>query len=170
MPTFIHGKNSTFAISAAGTQTSLIDISTALKEINFPRQIDMAETSAFGNSYKTYIQGLSDATISVSGQWATGSATQVDDLLSGLIGVTTDTNFAYGPNGWGGTTGTSPTFTAFLATTAKPLIYGACYLSSYEITGSIGDIVSVSAEFQMSIDPVRITALTATAGNTWSVA
>jgi hypothetical protein len=158
MPTFVHGKTSALAVSLAGTQNTIIDISNSLKEINFPRQIDMAETSAFGNSYKTYIQGLADATISVSGQWATGSATDIDDLLSGLIGAANYTNFAYAPAGFNGTTGTSPTFTNITASTSKPLFHGHVWLSSYEITGSIGDVVSVSAEFQMATDVTRITA------------
>lgn len=156
MPTFVHGKNTQFAISAAGTQTSVILISNALKEINFPRQIDMAESSAFGNTYKTFLQGLADATISCSGQWATGSATDIDDLLSGLVGAANATNFAYGPAGFNGTTGTSPTFTNITASATKPLIHGEVWLSSYEITGSIGDIVAVSAEFQMASDPTVI--------------
>ena len=156
MPTFVHGKNSKFCVSAAATQTTLIDLSTALKEVNFPRQIDMAETSAFGNTYKTYIQGLSDATISASGQWATGSATQIDDILSGLVGATAATNFAYAPAGFSSVTGTAPTYTDVTASASKPVIYGEVWLSSYEITGSIGDIVAVSCEFQMATDPTVI--------------
>jgi hypothetical protein len=161
MPTFVHGKNSRFAISAAATQTAVVDISTSLKELGFPRQIDMAETSAFGNVNKTYIQGLADGSISGSGQWAAGSADDIDTLMSDLVDATAPTNFAYAPGGW-----VSATTTIITASAAKPVFYGKVWCASYEITGSIGDVVAVSFQFQPSEDILRSTGtLTVTSGS-----
>lgn len=165
MPTFVHGKNSKFYISAAGTQTSVNDISSSLKEIGFPRNIDMAETSAFGNTNKTYIQGLADASFSASGQWAAGSATDIDQLMSDLIGAAAATNFAYAPAGVVSTTG-SP-ITTVTGSAAKPVFYGTLWLASYEITGSIGDVVAVSMQFQPAGDIERATAAIVVSTGAW---
>lgn len=156
MPTFIHGKVTKFAISAAGTPSTVIDISNALKDVNLPRTIDTAETSAFGNTYKTFVQGLADATLTCTGQWATGTANDIDDLLSGLIGATAPTNFAYAPNGFNGTTG-SPGITNITASATKPLIYGTGWLDSYAITSGIAAIVGVTFGFKMASQLTRIT-------------
>ena len=167
MPTFVHGKNSKFYIAAAGTQTAVIGISDSLKEVGFPRNIDMAETSAFGNTNKTYIQGLADASFSASCQWAAGSAEDIDQLMSDLIGAAAPTNFAYAPAGVSSETGTSPTFTAVVATAAKPVFYGKLWLASYEITGSIGDVVAVAMQFQPSENILRGTGTLTVSTGTW---
>jgi hypothetical protein len=67
MPTFRHGKSTVFKVDNSGG--SLTDISNTLTDVSFPRSVDTAETSAFGDSAKTYIVGLSDATVSVSGNY-----------------------------------------------------------------------------------------------------
>lgn len=158
MPTFVHGKNSEFFVSVAGDQTEVIDISDSLKELSFPRQIDMAETSAFGNTNKTYIQGLADASISGTGQWAAGSAEDIDQIMSDLIGAASPTNFAYAPAGVSAKTvdGSAPAYNVLTAAAAKPIFYGTVWLASYEITGSIGDVVAVSFQFQPATDILRL--------------
>jgi hypothetical protein len=126
---FVHGKSTKVLIGA-------YDLSTSFKEASGTTGFDMAETSAFGNTYKTYVQGLGDASISLSGMWdaATGS---VDDVLGSLISSTTTTPVSVYPAGYGiGNRG-----------------FGlGANESSYEITSSIGDVVSVSAEFQSTVD------------------
>ena len=57
---FKHGKNTVFKVDNSGG--SLTDISSYLNSVSFPRTIETAETSSFGNSAKTYIVGLSDST------------------------------------------------------------------------------------------------------------
>jgi len=129
MPTFTHGKSTVFKIDDSGG--TLRDISDTLTDVSFPRSVDTAETSSFGDSAKTYIVGLSDATISVSGNF---DAT-VDGYLSGVIGLATPLDFEYGPEG----------------STAPDVKYtGTCFLTSYEKSGAIGDVVTYSAEFQVT--------------------
>jgi len=129
MPTFTHGKSTVFKIDDSGG--TLRDISDTLTDVSFPRSVDTAETSSFGDSAKTYIVGLSDATISVSGNF---DAT-VDGYLSGVIGLATPLEFEYGPEG----------------STAPDVKYtGTCFLTSYEKSGAIGDVVTYSAEFQVT--------------------
>jgi hypothetical protein len=129
MPTFRHGKSTVFKVDNSGG--SLTDISNTLTDVSFPRSVDTAETSAFGDDAKTYIVGLSDATVSVSGNY---DAT-VDAHLAGVLGQAATLSFEYGPEG------STSTFVKYT---------GECILTSYEKSGAIGDVVTYSAEFQVT--------------------
>jgi hypothetical protein len=129
MPTFRHGKSTVFKVDNSGG--SLTDISNTLTDVSFPRSVDTAETSAFGDSAKTYIVGLSDATVSVSGNF---DAT-VDAHLAGVLGQAATLSFEYGPEG---------------STSPQVKYTGECILTSYEKSGAIGDVVTYSAEFQVT--------------------
>ena len=129
MPTFRHGKSTVFKVdNNAGTLT---DISNTLTDVSFPQSVDTAETSAFGSSAKTYVVGLSDATFSVSGNF---DAT-VDAHLAAIVGKTDSVSFEYGPEG------STSTYTKYT---------GEAFLTSYEKSGAIGDVVTYSAEFQVT--------------------
>ena len=129
MPTFRHGKSTVFKIDDSGG--TLRDISSTLTDVSFPRSVDTAESSAFGDSAKTYVVGLSDATISVSGNF---DAT-IDGYLAGIVGNAATVSFEYGPEG----------------STAGYVKYtGEAILTSYEKSGAIGDVVNYSAEFQVT--------------------
>jgi len=129
MPTFRHGKSTVFKVDNSGG--TLTDISNSLTDVSFPQSVDTAETSAFGSSAKTYVVGLTDATISVSGMF---DAT-VDAHLSGILAQAATVSFEYGPEG------STATFVKYT---------GEAILTSYEKSGAIGDMVSFSAEFQVS--------------------
>ena len=67
MPTFRHGKSTVFKVD--NNAGSLTDISNTLTDVSFPQSVDTAETSAFGSSAKSYIVGLTDSTLSISGNF-----------------------------------------------------------------------------------------------------
>jgi hypothetical protein len=129
MPTFRHGKSTVFKVdNAAG---SLTDISNTLTDVGFPQTVDTAETSTFGTSAKSYVVGLTDSSLSVSGNF---DAT-VDAHLAGILGQSASVSFEYGPEG----------------STAGFVKYtGEALMTSYEKSGAIGDVVSYSAEFQVT--------------------
>lgn len=129
MPTFRHGKSTVFKVDNSGG--TLTDISNTLTDVSFPQSVDTAETSAFGDSAKTYIVGLTDSTISISGNF---DAT-VDAHLASILGQSASVSFEYGPEG---------------STNGLVKYTGECYLTSYEKSGAIGDVVSFSAEFQVT--------------------
>lgn len=129
MPTFRHGKNSVFKIDDSGG--TLRDISNVLNSVSFPREVETLETTSFGSSSRSYVVGFADATISIEGSY---DAT-VDGYLAGVIGTEASLSFEYGPEG---STATNIKYT------------GECYLTSYEVSGGVGDIVSFSAEFQVT--------------------
>ena len=129
MPTFRHGKSTVFKVDNSGG--TLTDISNTLTDVSFPQTIETAETTSFGSSAKTYIVGLTDSTISASGNW---DAT-VDAHLAGIAGQSATVSFEYGPEG----------------STAGYVKYsGEAILTSYEKSGAVGDVVTYSAEFQVT--------------------
>lgn len=129
MPTFKHGKNTVFKLDNA--LGALTDVSNVLNSVSFPRETEILETTSFGSSYRTYVVGFQNATISIEGSY---DAT-VDAHLAGVLGQDATLSFEYGPEG----------------ETANNTKYtGEAYLTSYETSGGVGDIVSFSAELQVS--------------------
>lgn len=126
---FKHGKNAVFKVDNSGG--TLTNISTYLNNISFPRSVETGETTSFGNSAKTYIVGLSDSTISVDGTW---DAT-VDAHLAAVLGQDASLTFEYGPEGSG---------------SGAIKFTGECYLTSFETSSPVADVVKFTAEFQVT--------------------
>ena len=129
MPTFKHGKNAQFELE--GT-----NLSDTLNEITMPREIETAETTTFGNTDKTYITGLADATVSLSGMFDATANTAISAIITNLkSGSIASASFTYGP---AGSVGGSPKFT------------GEALVTSYEIGSPVGDVVTYSLELQVT--------------------
>ena len=126
---FGHGKSAVFKLDdSAGT---LRDLSSYINEASMPRDIETAETTAFGSSAKSYITGLTDATISISGMFDSVA----DGYLAGVVGAATALDFEYGP----------------LGSTASMIKYsGTAILTSYELSSPVGDVVTFSADLQVT--------------------
>ena len=124
MPTFAHGKSTDFAIDDTGGSPNISDTLTDV----FPQTIDTAETTAFGSSNKSYIVGLKDTTISVRNFDAT-----VDGYLSGTEPASR--SFIYGP---AGPTGGNVKYT------------GEAIMTSYSLSNPVGDVVTFTADFQVT--------------------
>lgn len=129
MPTFRHGKNTVFKIDDSGG--TLRNISDVLNSVSFPREVETLETTSFGSTNRSYVVGFQDATISIEGSF---DAT-VDGYLAGVVGSETSLSFEYGPEG---------------STNGFVKFTGECYLTSYEVSGGVGDIVAFTAEFQVT--------------------
>jgi hypothetical protein len=128
---FVHGKTAVFKLDDSGG--TLRDLSAYLNDVGFPRNIDTAETTTFGvsGSSKTYIVGLNDATISISGLF---DAT-ADGYLAGVLGQSATLSFEYGP----------------ASSTGGNIKYsGECIMTSYEVSASVGDAVQATAQFQVT--------------------
>lgn len=136
MPTFRHGKNTYFALDDSGG--TLRNLSDALDNVSFPQTVEPAETTAFGKSKKTYIVGLMDTTISLSGKF---DATY-DGYIAGVLGFATLLTYEYGPYG---NTGGFVKYT------------GDCMVTSYSTTSPVGDVVTFSLELQTSDTTTRTT-------------
>ena len=129
MPTFVHGKSVDFRLDNSGG--SLTDISNVCDSVSFPKSIETADTTAFGSSNKSYIVGLQDSNISVSGKW---DAT-VDAHLAAVVGQSATLSFQYGPAG----------------TTVSNIKYtGECLVTSYDLSSGVGDVVTFSLALQVT--------------------
>jgi predicted secreted protein len=135
MPTFVHGKSTNFQLDDTGGTSR--DISNVLTSVDFPETIDTAETTAFGSSAKSYIVGLSDATISISGIW---DAT-VDGYLAGGAEPASRT-FVYGPAG---------------STAGNVKYTGEAIVTSYSTSNPVGDVVTFSVDLQVTGAVTRTT-------------
>ena len=128
---FKHGKNASFKVDNSGG--TLTDISTYLNEISLPRSIETGETTSFQTSggAKTYVVGLNDSTVSISGTWDS----TLDAHLAGILGQDASVSFEYGPEG---TSSGSVKYT------------GEGLMTSYETSSPVADVVTFSAEFQVT--------------------
>lgn len=130
MPTFVHGKSTVFKLD--NSSGSITDISNVLDSVSFPKSIETADVTAFGASNKSYIVGLQDMGLSVSGKW---DAT-VDAHLASIVGHSATyptSSFEYGPQG----------------STAGQIKYlGECIVTSYDVSSGVGDAVSFSLQLQ----------------------
>lgn len=106
-----------------------------LKEFQSSFSVDTAETSTFGNTFKTYVPGLSDGTFTASGIYD-GDTNAVDVIMLATLQATKDDIVAYLPQGDG------------LGNPAK------CFASmstSYQVTSSIGDVSTVQLQGQSQV-------------------
>lgn len=123
---FIHGKNASVLHGA-------YDLSSYLNSAQAQTSVATAETTAFGNSAKTYIVGLEDATLSASGMFD-GAANAVDQVLSSTLGSDTLAPVTVAPNG---------------TTLGNRVMLGQAKTTSYQVSSPVGDVVSVSYDAQL---------------------
>lgn len=131
----IHGKDTYFALEDSAA-TTLRDLSPNLTNIQFARSNDTHDDTGFGQEGHTFIAGLTNGTIQLTGWWdktaSTGTATVLDSLV-GLDSVRVA--FEYGPEG----------------NTAGQVKYsGDCILSEFSTTSPVADLVSFTATLQIS--------------------
>ena len=128
MPTFVHGKSVDFALD--DTSGSSRNISDTLNSVDFPEVTETADTTAFGSSSRSFIVGLESATMSISGLW--------DSTVDGYMKGGTEPasrSFIYGP---AGSTGGNVKYT------------GEAIMTNYSISSPVGDVVTYSADLQVT--------------------
>lgn len=126
---FVHGKDSVFKLDNSGG--SLTDISAYVNNVDFPETVDIAETTVLGKDNKTYIVGLKDATMSLSGLWDSTA----DAIFGAVLGQSATLSFEYSPEGTG---------------SGAVNYTGECILTNYAISSPVGDVVAYSADLQVS--------------------
>jgi hypothetical protein len=128
---FVAARSSSFKLdNAAGTLT---DISAYVDSVSgIANTTDMAETTTFGSTSKTFQGTLRNGdTISVSGKWDSTLNTQI----TALLGLSTSSTFDYSPAG---------------TTASLPKVTGECFVSSYEVSSSVADLVTFSLSLQIT--------------------
>ena len=119
---FVHGKNSVMKLDNASG--SLTDISAFVNNVDFPETADVA-------SNKTYLAGLKDATIGLTGFF---DAT-ADAIFGAVIGQSATLSFEYSPEG---------------TASGKIKYTGECILTNYALSSPVGDAVAYSCDLQVS--------------------
>lgn len=126
---FVHGKDSVFKLDNGSG--SLTDISTYVNNVDFPETADVSETSTLGSSNKSYVVGLKDATISLTGIW---DAT-ADAIFGAVVGQSATLSFEYSPAGTG---------------SGSIKYTGEAIMTNYAISSPVGETVGFSSDLQVS--------------------
>jgi len=128
---FLHGKSAFFSVDDSGGTPR--DLSAYLEDISMPRSVETAETTTFGaaSSAKTYIVGLQDGNLSISGKFDSTA----DGYLAGVAAASASLSFVYGPGG---------------NTVGYVKYTGECFMTSYDVGSQVGDVVSAKADFQIT--------------------
>jgi hypothetical protein len=128
-PTFRHGKGGYLSLSDTAGTTFVL--SSGLNDCSLQTAADMADVTTFGDNDRVYVPGLRNHTGSFSGLMASTH----EEKLRGMIGNSTASNFAYGPQG---------------NTTGYPKLTGALWVNQYTVSGGIGDASQISGSFQVN--------------------
>jgi hypothetical protein len=127
---FVHGKSAYFNLDTVGGTPT--DLSAYCDNIDFSAAMEAAETTTFGNSAKTFIAGLNDATFSVSGNFDPA----LDAHMTGILAAhPASLTFVIGPQG---------------STGGQREIGGECLLTGYTVNPPVGDKVTFTADFQVT--------------------
>ena len=131
MPTFIHGKNTAVYIDEFDLTSYFTATSIALDN-------DVSETTAFGDTNKSFILGTRGGTLSMSGMWAADTDGS-DEELQALLG-----------------NATTPIITVRegAAAIGSRAVIAQANETSYAITNPIADVVTVSADFECTPNQV----------------
>lgn len=124
MPSFRHGKLTAVLFGQE-------NLSPYLNEATVSSPAETAETTTFGNSAKTYVSALRDATISLGG------------MFEGLVNDPTLHNAMHNASS------TLVTVCPAGLTSGQPCFLGVSRSNSYEISSPVSDVVSVTSELQM---------------------
>ena len=125
MPTFIHGKNTAVYIDE-------FDLTSYFNDVSTTQENDVVESTAFGDTNKTYLTGLRNGTLSLNGMWAADTDGSDEELVA-LLG-----------------NATSPIITIRQSTAAigSGALIAQANETNYAITNPVADIVTVTADFE----------------------
>lgn len=125
---FRHGKNTRILIGST-------DLSSFFRDTSQSTSIETAETTTYGaaGGAKTYVAGLNDSTLSLSGLFA-DEAGEADEVISTALGSDSDIVFTVAPDGG--------------LTVGRRCFLGQSIETKYDISSPVGDVVSTSLDLQ----------------------
>jgi hypothetical protein len=124
---FTHG-------SVAKITIDSVDFSQYLSEVSYADSMDSAETTALGNTAKTYVPGLDDGTFKIKGMFDPTADAALQGMKRRIVA------FVYHPQGDG---------------TGLVSFAGNCILTSYTVDTPVDDMASGDTEFQLTGPIVR---------------
>lgn len=123
---FVHGKNTSVLYNGS-------DLSSYFNDASMSQDVETAETTAFGDSAKTYITGLKDGTMSMSGMFD-GQTDAIDAVLTSTLGATAADVATVVPAG--------------LSSTGVATFSAEVRETSYEVSSPVSDVVAANLEVQ----------------------
>lgn len=126
---FVHGKGTVVLVN--GT-----NLSAYTNSVTFTRTADTHDVTTFGKNTKVYAAGLKDNTATLEGIYDNTAVTGPGAVLKPLVGAAGVT-FLYRPEG---------------TLTGKPEAEVTALVSSYEESSPVADMVTWTAELQLSDD------------------
>ena len=131
MPTFIHGKNTAVYIDE-------FDLTSYFTDVSITQENEVAETTAFGDTNKSYLLGLRAGTLSMSGMWSADTDGS-DEELQALLG-----------------NATTPLLTVRegAAAIGGSAVIAQANETSYAITSPVADVLTVTADFECTPNQV----------------
>jgi hypothetical protein len=128
----IHGKGTYVAFDDASG--ALVPLSAYFKQAGANRSIDTAESSTFSQSAKTYVLGMNDETVDISGNFDPTLHTHMTLLMAALDDGSLDAcTVVVGPAG---------------NAVGKPMTQRECLVKSYNWSASNSDVVTAAISFQ----------------------
>ena len=124
-----HGKKNVVKVDDSGG--TLRDISNYCKQVDFEESVDLQDSTAFGDTDKTYEVGFKDNKFSCSGNWHP----TLDGYLGPILGQDATVSFELGPGG---------------STTGQVKYTGEARLTSFKKGGGVQSLNTFSADFQIS--------------------
>jgi len=125
---FLHGKATKVFIGG-------YDVSGYFNECSHANSVETSETTTFANTgdAKSYVVGLQDGTMSLSGLFD-GAADAIDDQFAAILADDATARVLYAITG--------------LAAVNDPVRFCEGKVTSLQISSPVGDVVSLSTEFQ----------------------
>lgn len=121
---FRHGRETKVIINTA-------NLTSYLNEAATTSEVDTGQTTTFGQTAHSYVVGMQDGSVSLSGLFD-GAVGAIDDEISSTLGVDNAGSFFIFPHG-----DTGP---------GARVSFGGGEVTSYEITSPVTDVVSLSME------------------------
>lgn len=132
---FRHGKNAGFTINS-------VVLSTFLTNVDLSFDLDAADTTTFGSTWKSSLAGIPGGTISLTGNYDPTASTGPAVTLWGLLTAGVPVTGLFYP---GGNTSGQALWT----------ITSGCLVRSYNESSPVGGIVTFTSEIDVVILPVR---------------
>ena len=131
---FVHGKGTAVSLDSN-------DLSPFSNSVTFGRTADTHDVTTFGKNSKVYAAGLKDGTATIEGIYDNTESTGPGAVLRPLIGAAA-VPLVYEPEGTGA---------------GRPVSTVDVLVTSYEETAPVADMVTFTAELQLSDDIVDTT-------------
>jgi hypothetical protein len=131
MGSAVHARKYVVKIGTQGAPTVVTDRSNNYKTLDFEENVDLAESTAFQDTDKTYEVGFKDNKFSGTGNWTAA----LDAHLGALLGFATPVAFELGPQG---------------STTGNVKYTGNCYCVSFKKSGAYNALNSFTSDFTIS--------------------